>query len=265
MGSWGTSTWGSTSWGGGATSISIASARAITAQRVLVTLSDLPLAVSAVSSADALNPATWVVTHTATGNVLTVSAATARSTTEYYVDVVEALVGPAHARAYTVGSTTLRSSGGALISAPTSAAFEGFLSTVSQGERTTGVVDLANPPLPGPLSTGGTLIITTGGDYATESGDALLEKLILRRLTTPRGGFPHLPDYGAGIALKAPVNAGSLRLVQADLQRQLALEPEVAEARVALDITAQGVLTVGVRVRTRAGGVITTGYQTAVA
>ena len=97
-------------------------------------------------------------------------------------------------------------------------------------------------------------MINSGGDYELESGQPLLRKLILRRLTTPRGGFFHLPDYGIGLGVKDLLPDTSLLQLRADIFRQVEREPEVAEADVQLLLGSQNDLTVNVKGRLSSSG-----------
>lgn len=102
---------------------------------------------------------------------------------------------------------------------------------------------------------GSTLRITTGGDYASQSGEALVKKLILRRLISKPGDFFHLPNYGVGLRVKEPIPTVDLRKLAVQIEQQINLEPEVAESRANLSYAAgTGMLVVSVKVRLKATG-----------
>jgi hypothetical protein len=138
-----------------------------------------------------------------------------------------------------VSSDTLKDLGGSLLDSPMSADFPGLIDAavstperISAGKRYS-IRDLANPPAPRlPDTIAGTLIIGADGDYAQDEGSELVRKLIMRRLTTGRGGFYHLPEYGEGLKVKQPLPAGDLISFQGSLQRSIKREKEVKEAQV---------------------------------
>ena len=72
------------------------------------------------------------------------------------------------------------------------------------------------------------------GDYAVDDGIVSLRKRCLRRVTTRKNGFVHLPGYGVGIPLVAKQTGSSslLASLRADAEAQLLEEPDVAKARV---------------------------------
>lgn len=84
----------------------------------------------------------------------------------------------------------------------------------------------------------GTFPIDDLGDYAKDDGIASIKKRIIRRLTTRKGAFAHLPNYGVDI----PANVKRLALpglreaLAADAEEQVKQEPEVIDARVTLTI-----------------------------
>ena len=112
--------------------------------------------------------------------------------------------------------------------------------------------DLSNPPTP--HSPAGTLVLRAGGDYQTDTGPALLKKLILRRVTTPRGAFFHLPDYGLGLRVKEPLPTPELFKLKAELELQVKREPDVDAVAATVLYDRSGHLSVQLRVRTRKTG-----------
>jgi hypothetical protein len=149
----------------------------------------------------------------------------------------------------------LRDAGGAVIGEPSYADFSGVTEKATSTPtemavtRGAGARDLANNPVPvisgseGNFS--GTLIIKAG-DYALVDGAALLRKLIIRRLTTTPGDFFHIPNYGVGLKVKQPIPAGNLVRFRALVERELSLEPDVAQVGVAVS-QSSNTLTIQVR------------------
>jgi hypothetical protein len=118
------------------------------------------------------------------------------------------------------------------------------------------VRDVANPPAPfaaeGTL--GGTLVITSSGDYDTVTGAELVKKLIIRRLTTGRGEFFHLPNYGVDFRVKETIQPSSLSQLKTSIEKQILKEPEVSAASASLTLDTSNVLTVAVRATLRPTG-----------
>lgn len=111
------------------------------------------------------------------------------------------------------------------------------------------------------MGTSGTLVIESGGDYASMTGAELIKKLILRRLTTKPGDFFHLPNYGIGLREKEPLPVADLRKLAKAIELQVAQEPEVAAVKATLAYSASAaVLNVRVQAQLK-----TSGQQVAVA
>jgi len=251
MAGFGGSSWGSSPWGGGALSISIESAEAKAKRLVRVHLTGAAKVVSEYAPGDATNPNTWRVVRLDTGLPLTVIIAVAVDARTVDLTTIEDLGGAVVT--HRVETSSLRSSVGALVEPPKSADFQGIgtQAEADAAQAPSGVLDLHNPPTPyNPV--GGTLVVGADGDYKMVGGDELLRKLILRRLTTRRGGFRHLPEYGLGIRLKEPL-PGELVKLRAAIEREVKREPEVVAASASLSLRSNGVLTVSVRARTRGG------------
>jgi len=87
--------------------------------------------------------------------------------------------------------------------------------------------DLRNDATASDTQFGGTLVITSGGDYALQGGYDLLRKLIFRRLTSATGAFFHLPKYGAGLRVKEPPSASGLGQMKRLVEDQVRQEREV--------------------------------------
>lgn len=97
--------------------------------------------------------------------------------------------------------------------------------------------DIANPwqpgdggtPLDAPL---GTYQVTSEGDYKLDGGTPNLKKRIIRRMTTIKGSFFHLPDYGDMPVLKGGTTPGQLLEMQAKYRSGILREPDVVQASV---------------------------------
>lgn len=251
---------------------------AVSDRVVQVTLSVEPMHLASTGAGDALNPSTWSITVVSTGRVLTPIA----------VEMVDA---------FTYNILTLQSFASALVdmqlatstlldsnSVPfpaLSATFKGAYASndATHDTRTAAsgyaLSDLANSatyltnytygatsPSAGMADyVGGTLVISSGGDYVTQSGPSLLQKLIIRRVVSKPGDFFHLPKYGVGLREKEPLPVVDLRKLAKAIEMQVAEEPEVAEVKASLSYAASaGTLNIGLKVRMR-----TTGQQVAVA
>jgi hypothetical protein len=81
----------------------------------------------------------------------------------------------------------------------------------------------------------GTFPVGSDGDYAADSGTPNLKKRIYRRITTTKNRFLHLGNgYGVGVQnfSKMLATAGVRQQIAADLQAQIAQEPDVKKVAV---------------------------------
>lgn len=103
--------------------------------------------------------------------------------------------------------------------------------------------DFANPqtlsgaldPLPNPGdSVLGTLPVDETGDLAKDEGLQSYKKRVFRRLTTKKGRFRHLPDYGTIVldSVKMLARPGLLGQISADAEEQIKQEPETVAVQV---------------------------------
>lgn len=260
MGACGTSAWGISSWGGAPTAIHIDYAFASSTKTVRVYLTAAPQNATGLLDGDALNPMTWTVQRLDTLEFFTILAVR-------FIDeplVLELLVFEPlgdYRTTHEVKSTTLRAVNGIVITAPNSYDFPGIkssqdaVSAAKTAARRYAPRDIANPPFGGTFeSGGGTLVISANGDYALEEGTALFKKLIVRRLTTPRNGFVHLPGYGVGLAVKEPIPNSDLLALQKEIESQVLREPDAESAEVALTQSNGNVLLVQIRAKQRVTG-----------
>jgi hypothetical protein len=237
--------------------VALAHALAISTHEVEVTLTAEPLHSSAATPGDALNPATWAVQRLDTTAFLHVISVAPTSPRSYVATVLEPL-GPA-AILHRISSSTLLDASGGLLRTPRHQDFygttEAAIATASARAitRKTDARDLFNSPalLDGE---GGTLRVTSGGDYAEMSGAALVRKLILRRLTTAPGEFFHMPSYGVGLKGREPIRAGGMSALKTEIERQVLQEPEVAAAQASLLLDSSGVFTVTIKATLRKTG-----------
>jgi hypothetical protein len=252
MPGWGTGPWGTGPWSG-ASAFAISGAVAISTRTVRVTLTSEPQHLSSAAPGDALNPSTWTIVRRDTGVAFTVlsivDSGTTAPSTVFDVTVLEDLA--PHLVTHRVSSLTLRSAGGATIGLPNFADFDGVV-VASTAPTRTAQIDMRNDPVPTARSVptvGGTLTITAAGDYGNVTGKDLLRKLIIRRLTTRKGGFKHLPTYGVGLRAKEPLPIADLAKLKADIEREVQKEPEVTAVRARLEMRQHGVLLVTLDVR----------------
>ncbi len=256
--SYGTSGYGTSAYGGVTPNLSIVNAVAISTNVIRVTFTKEPQNILRSLAGDVLNPGEWSITRGDTGQGFNILEITKFSNLIWDVRVLEPLA--SSNIVHTIAAPGLLDTGGSLIDNPRSATFPGVLdASKATPERRTAfrnqaIRDLDNPPAPaGTNNSGGSLIIGTDGDYQLQDGPGLVRKLIFRRLTTQRGGFWHLPNYGVGLRVKEPVPGSELIKLQAEIERQVRLEPEVD--KVSVRITQSGnALTVLVLAKLRPTG-----------
>lgn len=240
MAGWGTVPWGLGPWGFGAEArLFFTNAFPISDRILRVTLSREPRHTSALHAGDALNPRSWTVYRNDTNQVFTVLAVRPGSLHLVWDLYLLQALGPWGVE-HTVISTNLRDSSGTLLGDPNSFEFQGCLTPAEQPKAKIREYDLAND---------GTLKIDSSGDYAKVQGEALLRKLITRRLLTLPGTLFFLTDYGLGIRIKEPLNTTSLVALRAEVERQIKQEPEVSNVSVSLRMSTDGVLTISVKAR----------------
>lgn len=270
---WGLDGWGIEPWGGVSPlpPLNIVSAVAISTKELQVALNREAQVLAPTVAGDALNPASWVIQRLDTGFFFSVLSIRQTGPTVFVINVLQdwgsSLV------THRVLSTTLLDVDGNPISVPplNQADYLGLLNaeTATASDKAArgqnAVRDIANPQTKttGELTTfGGTLVINDAGDYELEQDSALLKKLVLRRLTTQRGGFFHLPNYGVGLNVKGLLPAANLIKLRADIIRQVRREPEVAAAVVQLALGRSNVLTVRVQAQLKTGGTVDFSFDT---
>ncbi len=254
----GSSSFGLAPFGSSSSTITIIGAWAVSTHNVRVILSSEPKHASLYRGGDALNPTSWSVHRGDTGDAFTVLGVAEVNATAFDLDLLEPLGN--HHVTHTVASLVLLSTAGLLITNPHSADFIGLVAQMDPiralelnrwRDR-----DLANPPNQSDAGNGfsGALVIGSDGDYETDDGVVLIRKLVLRRLSTPRGGFRHLKNYGLGLALNEPIPGGDIIRLKTDIEREVLLEPDVSEARARLMMDRAGVLIIQLRIRVAGTG-----------
>lgn len=265
-GAYGTGPYGSGYWGGGSVlSFEEFGKAYATGDRIVrIELVTEPLHSTTTGAGDALNPRTWQITDPTSGKSWTSLAVREVSSKIFEILTLEVL--PKHFTSLSLGTITLKSVSG--VPFPTLAfPFNGnFLAINNTDESRTAArgylpKDLANVQV-APATTGaaadmvgGTLQIESSGDYATMYGEALVRKLILRRLVSKKGDFFHLPDYGLGLREKEPLPTSDLRKLAAAIEQDVALEPEVEAVKANLSYSAAAsALIVQMKVRLKPTG-----------
>lgn len=225
--------------------LTMLSAVAASTNSVTVVLASEPENSSPTGVGDALNPDTWTITRTDTGFEYTVTTIVKIDSFTYLVSVLEAF-GSQYVTHEVTAPNMLRRDGDPM-NTPDSATFIGML---TQSNHTTTAIsasrrfvptDIANPSYQSSGSPGGTLTIS-GGDYRSETGQPLLKKLINRRLSSRKGSYFHLPNYGLGLDPKTKIASSDLIKTQTQAQKQIMLEPDVQSAKTAITQDVQGIL-----------------------
>lgn len=242
-------------------------ARAIKSQVVRVVFNEEPLHQSPAGRVDALNPANYLfsavegeIFDAAVGTVGTMIATGVDEAVkrfpgvgffnqgEFGVDVhvdKPLIIG----MTYKVKVVNVVSRMSGILTAPNEGSFVGILKSfkIRPLRQARDLIDLKNP------ITLGNYVVDDSGDLAVEGGIESLRKRIFRRLTTTKGAFAFLPNYGIGLKLKELASAGELQSLKADIAQQVTREPEVQSVDVSLSLNPLGVLTVRLNVRLRAG------------
>jgi hypothetical protein len=94
-------------------------------------------------------------------------------------------------------------------------------------------------PLPNPddpLNLG-TFVVDDLGDYAFDEGITSFKKRVIRRIISMKQSFAHMPEYGIGIQTygKRLQLAGIRSNLIADIEQQIAREPEAVRVRATID------------------------------
>lgn len=259
-GGWGIGSWGVSPWGTGEMPAAPGAGAQVYAsgdRTVRLLLPFEPQHRYPTQVGDALNPKTWVLRFPATGRQVHVLSVREVRDTEYELRTLELLANDltelelrAPDLLYANGAPVLGflATFGGQSSLPNSTQ---QLQTTAAGYALT---DVANPQTPN-SPTGGTLVVTSAGEYRSVTGTALLKKLIVRRLQSNPGDFFHLPAYGAGLREKVPMAQSDLRRLAKRIEEQVLLEPEVEAVAVSLTLQpAAGILVVNLVVKVTPSG-----------
>lgn len=152
------------------------------------------------------------------------------------------------------------------LAVPSTAYFYGLFRQLTQPSLTTTAParDFANPQsasgaasMPNAsVASLGVFAAGEGGDYAIDSGDVSYKKRVYRRMSTRKGGFIFLPpDYGVGLPyeIKQLGTPARRQAIAADIEKQIAQEPETLQVRAQLVTPIPGMVRVNLFARTRGG------------
>ena len=231
---------------------------AVSDRVVQAVLSVEPLHLSSTATGDALNPATWNVFVPSTGRILTPIAVEMVDAYTYNILTLESFESSLTQMRLT--SSTLLDYNRVPFPFLTGDFAGAYASNTSTNDKRTAasgyaLIDIANKTTGIEDYVGGTLQISSAGDYVTETGPELLKKLIIRRVTSKPGDFFHLPKYGVGLREKEPLPVNDLRKLAKAIEMQVAEEPEVAEVKASLSYAASaGTLNIAIKARMRVSG-----------
>lgn len=251
MSAWGTGPWGTGAWGTNSPIpipplfYGIVYMAAVSERELLVELALPPLQESPLGAGDALNRSTWAVD--VDGQPLLVLDVYRVSSTVFKLATLPLF--PSGLLQMTAGAPALRDQLGGLISPAVTGVLNGC-EWLRQGSTRVGMLDFENPPFDdgGP---GGEMRIGAAGDYRLHGGVPFLRKLIMRRLTTSKGGLFHLTDYGVGLRGQEILTGTDLQRIRVEIDRQLSREPEFLAVQSRVTLYADGRLHVEVRVKLR--------------
>jgi hypothetical protein len=252
---WGTSQWGGLSVG----VIDFVRAFAAGDRIVLVELNYEPQHLGAQYPGDALNPASWTVVGpvrnaegviTGTSDRVVASVEYVNATTYRLITLFP--LGPA-TDTLTVSTVNLRNPVGA-VQPDASISFDGCAQApqlVAQPGTTGDLRNIQPQVLDNQVS--GTLQVGSDGDYQLGTVEETVRKLIIRRLTIPKGGFTWLPDYGLDLPVKGLISPGQLPVIRDTIKSNVLKEPEVVDCGVRVSLQGDGIVMVQIQARLRSG------------
>jgi hypothetical protein len=94
-------------------------------------------------------------------------------------------------------------------------------------------------------------LTVSNGDIETVTGLASTKLRCLRRTSTMKNSFAHLPGYGTGFQPKIPMTTNRIGALKNDLAQQLKAEPDVQDAASSVTLDARGFVTIDERVKTK--------------
>lgn len=247
MSGFGLDAWGLGLFGGsGATPMALQSAVATGDRTVLVGFTVAPLQNSSIGLGDALNPASWVLLRMDT--LVSFSVMSVRKVSDVLFELMtlekfgDALI------THRIDASAITDPSGVPIANPKTEDWPGC-TAFKAALVPTGDVDIASIQLSDTALAGVLRVSPSSGDYETESGVKLLQKLIIRRLTTSPGSFYHLPGYGLGIQTKEPLLTSDLVSLKGEIERQVAREPEFAAVQAILTFKDNGELSLNIKAK----------------
>lgn len=106
-----------------------------------------------------------------------------------------------------------------------------------------------------------TFVHDANGDLAIHGGLDSLKKRIIRRVTTSKGAFAFLPNYGLAPRLKVLMRPGLLQEYASEVANQVREEPDVLDAATSVKLVdgRPGMVDVKIRARRRSGEVFDVG------
>jgi hypothetical protein len=251
---------------GGGGSLHVVRARAIDGQTVRVVFDEEPLHQGAAGINDALNPSNYSFSITAGTGAIPLAVGVSQIVqgpavgvggSEWGIDVQtdrQLIIGLTYQVAV---SLEMQAHAGGTVGAPGTAPFVGIVKLADTGILAirASFADFDNPPARG------SWFVDDSGDITVAGGIASLQKRIIRRLTTAKGAFKFLPNYGLALQLKETASLAQIAALKLDATQQLRKEPEVAAASVTATISGNNVLTIQALVRTKVGAVVEAGIQ----
>lgn len=248
--------WGVGPWGIGTATgtFSLESIFANSERTVRVTFTDEALVGTPLQEGAGVNLATWAVS--VNGTDLTVLAARVVDEDGRQFELYTLQKFPAVGGTITVSfPTILDATGGPLVGASSGTCAGARLPLRAPLLNRIDPVDLANVAVD-PISASGVYPVMAGGDYAKHSGDALLTKMIYRRMMTVPGEFSHIPpeNFGLGLRPKDILLLNDVPALRAEVERQVMREPDVEDVRAAVTIDDDGVVSIQVTAKRRSTG-----------
>lgn len=256
---WGSMPWGAGPWGaGGASDLELLSALAVRENVVRLTFNVAPKFTKQLDPNDAANPERFTFAPQALPIGIDGEPARAIRAARVEVAKIPGALGsvldvttdrpmsPWPCRYLAAVNQLVSYSGALLAIGKTSVVFEAVYRQLrpQSVSSPTPSRDIANPqtysaqldtiPLAGNAQLLGVIPIDASGDYAFDQGLTQQKKRIIRRLLTPKGAFPALPNYGVGVPTygKRLGVEGVRQQICADAEAQIAQEPDVAGVRV---------------------------------
>lgn len=244
--SYGSTAWGVGPWGIGpaAPSFALEDILATSERTVRVTFTAPALVGSPFKVGAALNLATWEVfsLNPSQLRILAVREIEGSGARQFELYTLEKF--PRYPVNIQVNFPTILDAAGNPITGPTSGIGAG--AALPRSHRRKNVIDMVDirNSQAAPDTMLGVIRTADSGDYDEDSGDALLRKMIFRRITTSPGEFFHIPreDFGLAVRTKEPLRFSDLRAFKAEAQRQILLEPDVDSCSVQVQLDGDGVL-----------------------